>query len=179
MNVFVDANVLIFILNKEQPLFFYASRILSLAGSRFQIFTSPVCLAIAFYFAEKKHRAKTAKEKIHLLCRHIAITESGRTAVLNALQNPLAGVTHCRQCRSPSKRSLLENACCPGALAHACPELNPVERLFKELRKEMSNRVCDTIEQAENHLSEILQPYFQKKKNLSNYATTLISALNT
>jgi transposase len=51
-------------------------------------------------------------------------------------------------------------------LPRACPELNPVERFFEELRKEMSNRVYDTIEEAEDHLSEILQPYFQNKTKI-------------
>ncbi len=55
MKVFVDANVLVSVLNKEYPLFTQSARILSLAGSKnFEIYTSPICLAIAFYFAEKK-----------------------------------------------------------------------------------------------------------------------------
>ena len=45
-------------------------------------------------------------------------------------------------------------------LPTASPELNPVERLFEELRKQMSNQVYHTIEETENHLSEILHPYF-------------------
>ncbi len=88
MNVFVDANVLISVLNKEYPSFTYTSRILSLANSKHQIFTSPICLAIAFCYAEEKYKAKAVKEKIRLLCSHIAITNTGRTEVINALQNP-------------------------------------------------------------------------------------------
>ena len=49
MNVFLDANVLVSVLNKEYPLFGFNARILSLADDRrFKLFTSPVCLAIAF-----------------------------------------------------------------------------------------------------------------------------------
>lgn len=86
MRVFIDANVLISVLNKEYPLFSYSSRVLSLAGSKkFQLYTSPVCLAIAFYFAEKKIRAQKAKEKIRLLCDHIKIAEATEWSVRNAL----------------------------------------------------------------------------------------------
>jgi predicted nucleic acid-binding protein len=88
MRLFVDANVLISVLNKEYPLFSYSSRILSLAGSReFQLYTSPICLAIAFYFAEKKYRARNAKEKINLLCEHINIAEATKVSVQNALKD--------------------------------------------------------------------------------------------
>src|SRR5215203_262190 len=88
MKLFIDANVLISVLNKEYPLFSYSSRILSLAGSKqFQLYTSPICLAIAFYFVEKKYRAKKAKEKISLLCDYITIAEATTTSVNNALNN--------------------------------------------------------------------------------------------
>lgn len=71
MRIFVDTNVLVSVLNKEYPLFTYTSRILSLADtSQYQVFISPVCLAIAFYFAEKKFNARVAK-KISVLCDHI------------------------------------------------------------------------------------------------------------
>ncbi len=58
-------------------------------------------------------------------------------------------------------------------LPTAYPELNPVERFFEELRKKLSNQVYDTIEAAEIHLCEVLQPYFQNKEEiiqLSNYS---------
>ena len=88
MKVFVDANILVSVLNKEYPLFTYTSRILSLAESAgFQIYTSPVCLAIAFYFAGKKYRPAKAKEKINLLCGHIEIAEATRSSVTKALAN--------------------------------------------------------------------------------------------
>ncbi|MEI9958643.1 MAG: PIN domain-containing protein [Ferruginibacter sp.] len=68
MRIFLDANILVSVLNKEYPLFTYAARIVSLADNKkFTVYTSPVCLAIAFYFAEKKCGTQLAKQKIKLL----------------------------------------------------------------------------------------------------------------
>lgn len=90
IKVFVDANVLVSVLNKEYPLFTYTSRILSLEDStRFSVFTSPVCLAIAFYFAEKKFGAKQAKQKISILCDHIKIADTTQLSVSKSLRNIL------------------------------------------------------------------------------------------
>jgi len=89
MRIFLDANILVSVLNKEYPVFSYSARILSVATStRFQVFTSPICLAIAFYFAEKKHRATSAKQKIEILCKHIGIAESTQSSVRKTLLNP-------------------------------------------------------------------------------------------
>jgi predicted nucleic acid-binding protein len=89
MKIFVDANILVSVLNKEYPLFTYSSRIISLTGEEgFEVFTSPVCLAIAFYFAEKKTGSKKAKQKIKLLCEHLNIAEMSADAVRNAIKNP-------------------------------------------------------------------------------------------
>jgi predicted nucleic acid-binding protein len=88
MRLFLDANIIVSILNKEYPLFTYSARILSLADNKnYKIFTSPVCLAIAFYFAEKKHGTQLAKQKIALLTSKINITDVGKETVLLALQN--------------------------------------------------------------------------------------------
>jgi predicted nucleic acid-binding protein len=88
MRVFVDANILVSVLNKEYPLFTYSSRILSLADyGNFEVFTSPVCLAIAWYFAEKKHKTKIAREKIKTLCDNISIAASTNSAVQKTLGN--------------------------------------------------------------------------------------------
>lgn len=89
MKLFVDANILISVLNKEYPLFTTSSRILSLSGyKRYRIFTSPVCLAIAFYFAEKKHSTAVAKSKMQVLSRQIDIAVTSANAVRKALDNP-------------------------------------------------------------------------------------------
>ncbi|MFD2163471.1 twitching motility protein PilT [Paradesertivirga mongoliensis] len=86
MRVFLDANILLSVLNKEYPLFPFTSRIVSLADHHnFNICTSPLCLAIAFYFAEKKHRTVKAKPKIAILCEHLSISANSPASVLNTL----------------------------------------------------------------------------------------------
>ncbi|HKJ78852.1 MAG TPA: PIN domain-containing protein [Prolixibacteraceae bacterium] len=88
MKVFVDANVIIAVLNKEYPLFTTAARILSLHKKKnIRIFTSPLCLAIAFYFSSKKSGGTLAKQKIELLCRNINITTMNEKLSLDAIQN--------------------------------------------------------------------------------------------
>ncbi|KAA8474257.1 PIN domain-containing protein [Arcticibacter tournemirensis] len=88
MKIFLDANILVSVLNKEYPLFPFTSRILSLSdNSRYQLYTSPVCLAIAFYFAEKKHRTTIAKQKMDLLCQYIRIAPATEQAVSKTLNN--------------------------------------------------------------------------------------------
>ncbi len=89
MKLFLDANILVAVLNKEYPLFDTAARVLSLSSRRgITLCTSPICLAIAFYFAEKKSGAKMAKSRIGLLTDHIQIAESTGTTVQKALNNP-------------------------------------------------------------------------------------------
>lgn len=89
MKIFLDANILVSVLNKEYPLFTHTSRILSLADkNKFSLYTSPVCLAIAFYFAEKKFKSIAAKKKIQVLCEHINIASTNKSTVLRSLQNP-------------------------------------------------------------------------------------------
>ncbi|MDQ6844748.1 MAG: PIN domain-containing protein [Bacteroidota bacterium] len=89
MRIFLDANILVSVLNKEYPTFTYTSRIVSLADhSRFTVFTSPICLAIAFYFAEKKYKSISAKKRIALLCDHLSIAPANESTVLQSLQNP-------------------------------------------------------------------------------------------
>lgn len=87
MKIFLDANILVSVFNKEYPLFSYTSRILSLTDKKeFQLYTSPICLAIAFYFAEKKSGAKNAKKKIQLLISKINIADADKKCVLMASQ---------------------------------------------------------------------------------------------
>lgn len=88
MRIFLDANILVSVLNKEYPHFSNTARILSLADNKkFTVFTSPICLAIAFYFSEKKSGTMLAKKKIELLVSKLSITEVGKNEVLQALQN--------------------------------------------------------------------------------------------
>jgi predicted nucleic acid-binding protein len=89
MKVFIDANVIIAVLNKEYPLFPWASRVLSLHGKKYiTLFTSPLCLAIAFYFSGKKSAEKVAKKKIKLLCQNIHITNIDEEITTKAISNP-------------------------------------------------------------------------------------------
>ena len=88
MRIFLDANILVSVLNKEYPLFSYSARIVSLADNKkFRVYTSPICLAIAFYFAEKKSGSQMAKRKIEILVDKLAITDVGKKEVLQSLQN--------------------------------------------------------------------------------------------
>lgn len=88
MKIFLDANVLVSVLNKEYPLFSYSSRILSLADNKdFEVVTSPLCLAIAFYFAQKKNK-RSARQKIALLGNKLAIAAVTPLTVKKAIDNP-------------------------------------------------------------------------------------------
>lgn len=89
MRIFLDANVLISVLNKEYPTSSHSARILSLGESskKIKLFTSPMCLAIAFSFAEKKSNSTLAKQKIDILCQHISIAENTKEGILKTLQN--------------------------------------------------------------------------------------------
>ncbi len=89
MRVFLDANVLVSVLNKEYPLFSHSARILSLADQlRFQLYTTPICLAIAFYFAEKKCGTAQAKQKMQVLSSKLHIASVDSQTVTNAVSNP-------------------------------------------------------------------------------------------
>lgn len=88
MKIFLDANLLVAVLNRRYPLFTYAAKILSLSeNKKYQLYTSPICLAIAFYFAEKKSGTQKAKEKIAMLSKHIYSTSVDSESVKLAIQN--------------------------------------------------------------------------------------------
>jgi len=48
-------------------------------------------------------------------------------------------------------------------LPAACPELNPVERFFKEVRKQLKNRVFETLEQAQKRIQKIVEDLFEEQ----------------
>jgi predicted nucleic acid-binding protein len=88
VKVFIDANVLVAVLNKEYPTFTYAARILSLADStKFQLYTSSLCLAIAFYFSSKKSGESLAKQKIEILINKLNLAVISESAISKALKN--------------------------------------------------------------------------------------------
>lgn len=51
-------------------------------------------------------------------------------------------------------------------LPTGCPALNPVERFFEELRKELSDHIFDTIGRLENYSCKILKKYFDHPETL-------------
>ncbi len=88
MKIFLDANILIAVCNKEYPLFPFAARILSLADRReYQLYTSPLCLAICYYFAEKKTGHAKAKQKMILLAEKLMLTDHTPEDVKQLAQN--------------------------------------------------------------------------------------------
>jgi predicted nucleic acid-binding protein len=89
MKVFVDANILVSVITKEHPLFDRTARILSLAGAgKTRIYTTPICLAIAFYFAEKRYRSAVAREKMRILSQHLEIAATNANTVRSAFADP-------------------------------------------------------------------------------------------
>jgi predicted nucleic acid-binding protein len=88
LKLFIDANVLVSVLNKEYPLYTYSSRVLSLAQrADYKLVTSPLCLAIAFYFSSKKHNETVAKTKIDHLTSFLGVTKISEKIVKEALQD--------------------------------------------------------------------------------------------
>jgi len=88
VKVFLDANVLVSVLNKEYPVFTYSSRVLSLIDHpKYHLYTSPLCLAIAFYFAEKKSGTLEARRKMDLLAQKLNFTVVGPKTVSDVLKN--------------------------------------------------------------------------------------------
>ena len=80
--IFLDANILVTVLCNEYPRFGACARVLSLADDeRFEVYTSPLCLAIGAYFAEKKNGKKLARKKIALLAEKLKVTTIGPKAV--------------------------------------------------------------------------------------------------
>lgn len=90
MKILLDANVLVSVLNEEYPVYGYSARILSLAGSaRFRLYSTPLSLAIAFYFAGKKNRA-TAKQRVGAMALHLQIAEMNAKVVEHAVRDKRA-----------------------------------------------------------------------------------------
>jgi predicted nucleic acid-binding protein len=71
------------------PTFTYSARVMSLPQyfAQYRLFTSPICLAIAYYFAEKKCGSKRAIEKMQILSSQIKITSIGQEEVLSVNNN--------------------------------------------------------------------------------------------
>lgn len=88
MRIFLDANVLVAVLCNEYPQFTFCSRALSLCDNKkFKVYTSPICLAIAFYFAEKKNGNAVARAKINLLASKLNLTTVDSYVVKKTIAN--------------------------------------------------------------------------------------------
>ena len=51
-------------------------------------------------------------------------------------------------------------------LPAACPELNPVERFFREIRRRLKYRVFESLEQAQTKIKTIVQELFEIEGNV-------------
>ncbi len=88
MKIFLDANILVTVLCNEYPRFSECARVLSLTDdTRFEVYTSPLCLAIGAYFAEKKNGKKLAKQKIALLVEKLKVTTIDDSAAKRTVAN--------------------------------------------------------------------------------------------
>lgn len=87
MKLFIDANILVAVLNKEYPAFDCCARVLSLAGRPgFKLACSSLSLGIAFYFCEKKNGRTEALRRIRKLTDYIAISPCGENEVKAAFE---------------------------------------------------------------------------------------------
>lgn len=87
-NIFVDANVLIAVCNREYPNAIYASMLLSLVEKpSFRLFTSPLCMAILFYYAEKKSGYDQAKKKMLAITKNLHFTDHLPTDLTSVFNN--------------------------------------------------------------------------------------------
>lgn len=84
--LFLDANILVTVLCNEYPRFGPCARVLSLCDDpRFEVYTSPLCMAIGAYFAEKKNGKKLAHKKIALLAGKLRVTNVGQSVMERTL----------------------------------------------------------------------------------------------
>ena len=80
--------MLVSVLCNEYPRFTACARVLSLCDDkRFEVYTSPMSLAVGGYFAEKKGGKKLAKQKVALLAEKLRFTSMDGKAVEQALTN--------------------------------------------------------------------------------------------
>jgi predicted nucleic acid-binding protein len=85
--VYLDANIIVAIVNNEYPVLPDCAKVLSLCSDvRFRVYTSPLCLSIAFYYAQKKTSTRNAVQIIKTLSDKLLIvgnTENHIKATLN------------------------------------------------------------------------------------------------
>ena len=86
--IFLDANILVTVLCNEYPRFSFCARVLSLCDDkRFEVYTSPLCLAIGTHYSKKKNGNREAKKKIALLAKKLKVTTVDQEAVRLTVAN--------------------------------------------------------------------------------------------
>lgn len=91
MRVFMDANVLVAVLNREYPQYDACARCMSLADKNgYQLLVSALSLGIAFYFSEKKSGRKEARRKMELLLQKLQVTPCGEAEAKAAVMEKKA-----------------------------------------------------------------------------------------
>lgn len=92
MRIFVDANILISVINKEMPHYDACARVLSLKNfPTIELFSSALSFSITSYFSEKKHGEKETRKRMELLMQNIKICNCGQNEVQQALENKKIG----------------------------------------------------------------------------------------
>jgi predicted nucleic acid-binding protein len=87
MRIFLDANVLVSVVNREYPAFTACAKILSLADEPgISLYTSTLSLGITWYFSSKKSGRISARNKMDVLLKHILISPCGQEEVKQAMQ---------------------------------------------------------------------------------------------
>ena len=86
--IFLDANILVTVLCNEYPRFSWCARVLSLCDDRrFEVYTSPLCLAIGAHFSGKKNGARLSKKKVALLAGKLKVTTVDQECVSKTVAN--------------------------------------------------------------------------------------------
>lgn len=86
--IFLDANILVTVLCNEYPRYSFCARVLSLCDDpRFEVYTSPLCLAIGAHYSKKKNGKREAKKKIALLVEKLKVTTVEHDAVVCTVAN--------------------------------------------------------------------------------------------
>ena len=88
MKTFLGTNILVAVLNKEYPVYTYAARVVNLTNNKKNlVYTTLICLATAFYFAEKKKWYCNGKTKIKLLIDNLLIAKVDSKEVIAAIES--------------------------------------------------------------------------------------------
>ncbi|MBP8823400.1 MAG: PIN domain-containing protein [Flavobacteriales bacterium] len=90
--IFLDANILVSVLCNEYPRFSWCARVLSLCDDKhFEVYTSPLCLAISAHFSKKKNGLRPCLHKMALLASKLKMTTLDQDVVLQTVANKKVG----------------------------------------------------------------------------------------